>query len=67
MVPAHFHWCRSVLINPFLILWAFHLTLDRMKPDDMRFLYVRVPDVRYPIDFKWNVLDMELSASAQVP
>lgn len=39
MVPAHFHWCRSVLMNPFLILWAFHLTLDRMKPDDMRFLY----------------------------
>ncbi|KIK45865.1 hypothetical protein CY34DRAFT_480791 [Suillus luteus UH-Slu-Lm8-n1] len=28
-----------LLMNPFLILWALHLTWDLTRPDDMRFLY----------------------------
>ncbi|KAG1739304.1 cytochrome P450 [Suillus lakei] len=52
---------RSILINSFLILWAFQLTLDPTKPlDDLGFLYAAVPNVPCPIDFQPRVPDMEL-------
>ncbi|KAG1754216.1 cytochrome P450 [Suillus lakei] len=52
---------RSVWINSVLLLWAFQLTLDPMKPlDDMGFMRVAMPHVSCPIVFQPRVPDAEL-------
>ncbi|KIK44571.1 hypothetical protein CY34DRAFT_10981 [Suillus luteus UH-Slu-Lm8-n1] len=57
---------RSIFINSLLILWAFELSLDPMKPqDDMGFMNTTNPNVPLAIKFKPRVPEVELRCMMQ--
>ncbi|KAG2100196.1 cytochrome P450 [Suillus discolor] len=57
---------RSVFINSLLILWAFQLSLDPMKPqDDMGFSNTFMPNVPCAIEFQARVPEVELRRTMQ--
>ncbi|KIK42483.1 hypothetical protein CY34DRAFT_804910 [Suillus luteus UH-Slu-Lm8-n1] len=58
---AHFDWCRSVIIDTALILWAFRLTLDPIQPlNDTGFMNSEKTHRPCPIEFELRILEAEL-------